>query len=122
MTRTCGYVSVDAVPVAGLGLILGIDRFMSEARALTNLVGEGVATLVAARWSGGLDRERLDEQLAAGSLQPSSPFSSNMSSLRELRYTSHNAGMLPIAPTALLIRRSLVRVQVGEPKIRKPAD
>ena len=49
MTRTCGYVSVDAVPVAGLGLPLGIGRFMSEVRALTNLVGEGVATLVAAR-------------------------------------------------------------------------
>ena len=109
-------ISVDAVPVAGLALILGIDRFMSEAHALTNLVGEGVATLVAARWSGGLDRERLAEQLAAGPLQPSIPFSSNISSLRELRYTSHNAGMLPTEPKALLIRRSLVRVQVGEPE------
>jgi aerobic C4-dicarboxylate transport protein len=50
--------------VAGLALILGIDRFMSEARALTNLVGNGVATLVVARWCGELDRERLRAGLA----------------------------------------------------------
>ena len=78
--------SIDAVPVAGLALILGIDRFMSEARALTNLVGNGVATLVVARWVGGLDRERLNEQLAAGPNQAASPFSSNMpSNSAELR-------------------------------------
>jgi aerobic C4-dicarboxylate transport protein len=47
------------LPVAGLALILGIDRFMSEARALTNLVGNGVATLVVARWCGELDRDKL---------------------------------------------------------------
>ena len=51
------------VPVAGLALILGIDRFMSEARALTNLVGNGVATLVVAKWTGDLDTERLRRQL-----------------------------------------------------------
>ncbi len=43
------------IPVAGLALILGIDRFMSEARALTNLVGNAVATLVIAKWEGELD-------------------------------------------------------------------
>src|SRR6187551_3190431 len=42
--------AVGHVPVAGLALILGVDRFMSEARALTNLVGNGVATLVVAKW------------------------------------------------------------------------
>lgn len=47
--------AVGTVPVAGLALILGIDRFMSEARALTNLIGNGVATLVVARWTGDLD-------------------------------------------------------------------
>jgi aerobic C4-dicarboxylate transport protein len=47
--------SVASVPVAGLALILGIDRFMSEARALTNTIGNGVATLVVARWTGNLD-------------------------------------------------------------------
>ncbi|OOG51999.1 dicarboxylate/amino acid:cation symporter [Polaromonas sp. C04] len=51
--------AVGHVPVAGLALILGIDRFMSEARALTNLVGNGVATIVVARWTGELDTGRL---------------------------------------------------------------
>jgi aerobic C4-dicarboxylate transport protein len=51
--------AVGHVPVAGLALILGIDRFMSEARALTNLVGNGVATVVVAKWTGDLDRERV---------------------------------------------------------------
>ncbi|HUR89374.1 MAG TPA: dicarboxylate/amino acid:cation symporter [Ramlibacter sp.] len=55
--------AVGHVPVAGLALILGIDRFMSEARALTNLVGNGVATLVVARWTGELDMERLRSHL-----------------------------------------------------------
>jgi aerobic C4-dicarboxylate transport protein len=47
--------SVGTLPVAGLALILGIDRFMSEARALTNVIGNGVATLVVAKWTGELD-------------------------------------------------------------------
>ncbi|WP_412556611.1 dicarboxylate/amino acid:cation symporter [Xylophilus sp. GOD-11R] len=51
--------AVGHVPVAGLALILGIDRFMSEARALTNLIGNGVATLVVAKWTGELDEKRL---------------------------------------------------------------
>ena len=56
--------STGVVPVAGLALLLGVDRFMSEARALTNLVGNAVATLVVARWSGELDLQRLDAELA----------------------------------------------------------
>jgi len=57
------------VPVAGLALILGIDRFMSEARALTNLIGNGVATIVVAKWTGDLDQARLAHELdnASGS-------------------------------------------------------
>ncbi|MDN3919202.1 dicarboxylate/amino acid:cation symporter [Roseateles violae] len=55
--------AVGHVPVAGLALILGIDRFMSEARALTNLIGNGVATLVVAKWTGDLDMARLQSQL-----------------------------------------------------------
>jgi aerobic C4-dicarboxylate transport protein len=51
--------AVGTIPVAGLALILGIDRFMSEARALTNLVGNGVATLVVAKWTGELNTDRL---------------------------------------------------------------
>ena len=55
--------AVGAVPVAGLALILGIDRFMSEARALTNLVGNGVATLVVAKWTGDLDVKKMNQHL-----------------------------------------------------------
>ncbi|NMM06911.1 dicarboxylate/amino acid:cation symporter [Polaromonas sp.] len=55
--------AVGTVPVAGLALILGIDRFMSEARALTNLIGNGVATLVVAKWTNELDTERLQAAL-----------------------------------------------------------
>lgn len=55
--------AVGHVPVAGLALILGIDRFMSEARALTNTIGNGVATLVVAKWVGDLDMERLHAEL-----------------------------------------------------------
>jgi aerobic C4-dicarboxylate transport protein len=55
--------AVGHVPVAGLALILGIDRFMSEARALTNLIGNGVATIVVAKWTNELDTERLQAGL-----------------------------------------------------------
>ncbi len=58
--------AVGGVPVAGLALILGIDRFMSEARALTNLIGNGVATLVVARWVGDLDEAKMHRQLDRG--------------------------------------------------------
>lgn len=51
---------VPTIPVAGMALILGIDRFMSEARALVNMIGNGVATVVMARWEGELDRDKLD--------------------------------------------------------------
>ncbi len=55
---------VPAVPVAGMAIILGIDRFMSECRALTNTIGNAVATIVIARWEGGLDRSLLSAALA----------------------------------------------------------
>ncbi|RUV40002.1 MAG: dicarboxylate/amino acid:cation symporter [Mesorhizobium sp.] len=51
---------VPSVPVAGMTLILGVDRFMSECRALTNLVGNAVASLVVARWEGELDQSRME--------------------------------------------------------------
>ncbi|QDZ08258.1 dicarboxylate/amino acid:cation symporter [Sphingomonas panacisoli] len=54
---------VPSVPVAGMALILGIDRFMSECRSLTNFVGNAVATIVVARWEGKLDRDMLDRAL-----------------------------------------------------------
>ena len=56
---------VPTVPLAGMTLILGIDRFMSECRALTNFIGNAVASLVVARWEGQLDREKLAAVLNA---------------------------------------------------------
>ncbi len=55
---------VPSVPVAGMALILGVDRFMSECRALTNLVGNATATVVVARWEGELDKQQLDAALS----------------------------------------------------------
>ncbi|HET7656433.1 MAG TPA: dicarboxylate/amino acid:cation symporter, partial [Luteimonas sp.] len=55
---------VPEVPVAGMALILGVDRFMSECRSLTNFVGNAVATIVVARWEGELDRDALARALA----------------------------------------------------------
>lgn len=55
--------AVGHVPVGGLALILGIDRFMSEARAITNVIGNGVATVVVAKWTGDLDTQRMHEEL-----------------------------------------------------------
>jgi aerobic C4-dicarboxylate transport protein len=55
---------VGNIPVAGLALLLGIDRFMSEARAITNLIGNGVATVVVSRWEGELDTDRARRILA----------------------------------------------------------
>jgi aerobic C4-dicarboxylate transport protein len=49
---------VPSLPVAGMALILGVDRFMSECRSLTNFVGNAVATLVVSRWEGGIDEEK----------------------------------------------------------------
>lgn len=56
--------AVGTVPVAGLALILGIDRFMSEARALTNFIGNSVATLVVAKWCNALDVKRMNAVLS----------------------------------------------------------
>jgi aerobic C4-dicarboxylate transport protein len=53
----------SAIPAVGIALIVGIDRFMSEARAITNVIGNGVGSLVVAAWQKGLDKERLNEVL-----------------------------------------------------------
>ena len=67
--------AVGNLPVGGLALILGIDRFMSEARAITNVIGNGVAALVVAGWTGDLDRDTLRERLREGprSLEEAGP-------------------------------------------------
>ena len=67
ITLAATLAVVPDVPVAGLALILGVDRFMSEARALTNFIGNAVATIVVARWEGELDRDALRRELSAGS-------------------------------------------------------
>jgi aerobic C4-dicarboxylate transport protein len=54
---------VPSVPVAGMTLILGVDRFMSECRSLTNFIGNAVATIVVSKWEGGLDHAKLDAAL-----------------------------------------------------------
>jgi len=58
ITLTATLSVVGNIPVAGVALLLGIDRFMSEARAITNLIGNGIATMVVARWEGALDMDR----------------------------------------------------------------
>ena len=63
ITLAATLSAVPSVPVEGLALILGIDRFMSEARALTNLVGNGVATIVAAKWENELDEKQMNVAL-----------------------------------------------------------
>ena len=59
---------IPTIPVAGMALILGIDRFMSMFRALVNMIGNGVATLVVARWEGELTRENLRQNLSDNSI------------------------------------------------------
>jgi aerobic C4-dicarboxylate transport protein len=54
---------IPSIPVAGMALVLGIDRFMSMFRAAVNVIGNGVATIVIARWENELDRQTLQERL-----------------------------------------------------------
>ena len=56
--------ATDKIPVAGMALILGVDRFMSEARAITNFIGNAVATLIVAKWDGSYDATKGGEVLA----------------------------------------------------------
>ncbi len=64
VTLAATLAAFPTIPVAGLTLLLGVDRFMSEARAITNLIGNAVATMVIARWDGALDLERARAILA----------------------------------------------------------
>ncbi|MDP1575832.1 MAG: cation:dicarboxylase symporter family transporter, partial [Cypionkella sp.] len=62
---------VPTVPVAGMALILGVDRFMSECRSITNFIGNAVATVVVSRWENALDRGKLDAALRGEDLPTS---------------------------------------------------
>jgi len=71
VTLSATLASTHTIPVSGLSLIIGIDRFMSEARAVTNLIGNGVAVIAVAAWEGELDRERA-KRVLAGETEPGS--------------------------------------------------
>jgi aerobic C4-dicarboxylate transport protein len=67
ITLAATLQTLGTIPVASLTLLLGVDRFMSEARAITNLIGNGVATIVVAKWEGVLDEKQLAYALNGGS-------------------------------------------------------
>ncbi len=64
VTLAATLAIVPDIPIQSLALLLGIDKFMSECRALTNLVGNGVATVVISRWENELDADKLHEAMA----------------------------------------------------------
>ena len=70
VTLAATLAVVPSIPVAGLALILGIDRFMSEARSITNFIGNGVAAIVVARWENELDVPRLRAELSGQRTTP----------------------------------------------------
>jgi aerobic C4-dicarboxylate transport protein len=72
VTLSATLASTQIVPVAGLTLILGIDRFMSQARALTNLIGNAVAVVTIAAWEKEFDQKRAQKVLAGEPLEISS--------------------------------------------------
>jgi aerobic C4-dicarboxylate transport protein len=71
ITLAATLAAFPAIPVAGLTLLLGVDRFMSEARAITNLIGNAVATMVIAKWDGALDLARARQILDGAHLTES---------------------------------------------------
>jgi aerobic C4-dicarboxylate transport protein len=81
ITLAATLASMGKIPVAGMVLLLGVDRFMSEARAITNTIGNAVGTVVVARWVGAVDRSRMQrildgeepEREAAAAPQPAEP-------------------------------------------------
>ena len=73
ITLAATLAALGTIPVAGITLILGVDRFMSEMRSLTNLVGNSVATIVVARWEGQFDEARAQSMLAAKDGAPAVP-------------------------------------------------
>ena len=70
VTLAATFAAIPTIPVAGLALILGVDRFMSEARALTNFIGNGVATVVVSKWENELDESRMQRVLNSGASVP----------------------------------------------------
>ncbi|MBN9411890.1 MAG: dicarboxylate/amino acid:cation symporter [Burkholderiales bacterium] len=88
ITLAATLAVVPEVPVAGMALILGVDRFMSECRSLTNFIGNAVATVVVSRWENALDHQRLEAALNGAPLPAAEPSA-----------TALDSGVLP-QPTA----------------------
>jgi len=67
ITLAATLTIIPTIPIVSLAVLVGIDRFMSQCRALTNAIGNGVATIVVARWENELDRAQLARELERGS-------------------------------------------------------
>ncbi|WP_366521695.1 cation:dicarboxylase symporter family transporter, partial [Solidesulfovibrio sp.] len=80
---------VGHIPVASLTLLLGVDRFMSEARAITNMIGNGIATIVVAKWENALDEGKLQRALSGSLGDEYAGDPENM--LAEARSAAHGA-------------------------------
>src|SRR5207245_1257343 len=65
VTLAATLAAMPSVPVQSLALLVGVDRFMSESRAITNLIGNGVATVIISRWEGELTPSQLKQNLAS---------------------------------------------------------
>jgi aerobic C4-dicarboxylate transport protein len=94
ITLAATLASTGSVPVEGLALLLGVDRFMSECRAITNLIGNGVATLVVARWENELDMSRLGAVL---SHEPEGEADETPDALMDAEPIDHVLGPAPVS-------------------------
>lgn len=90
ITLAATLATMDKIPVAGMVLLLGVDRFMSEARAITNTIGNAVGTMAIAKWVGALDKKQMD--LALNTQPAAAPDSTEQQS-----GASHRAVQTPIA-------------------------
>lgn len=70
VTLAATLAVIPSIPIAGMALVLGVDRFMSECRALTNVTGNAIAALVVARWEGELDQSKLDAVMGKHACKP----------------------------------------------------
>jgi aerobic C4-dicarboxylate transport protein len=83
ITLAATLASMGKIPVAGMVLLLGVDRFMSEARAITNTIGNAVGTVVVARWVGAVDRARMQRILDGGQYDQEAVTAPPVSEVRE---------------------------------------
>jgi aerobic C4-dicarboxylate transport protein len=88
ITLAATLTIVPTIPIASLAVLVGIDRFMSQCRALTNAIGNGVATIVVARWENELDREQLARELESGPPDVLVPMPAPAPELRPVRQTA----------------------------------